>query len=328
MNTDFQISSTIASEITLHERLKRDVIAGLTSNFKSLPSKYLYDKAGDRLFQEIMAMPEYYLTKCERDIFENRTSDLVSAITHIPGPFDLIELGAGDGMKSSYLLKVLSDKGVTFTYRPIDISDNILGVLEKRLEKELPDLEIAPLTGEYFEMLTRATSLSYRRKVVMFLGGNIGNMEWHEIEGFCRELNEKLDKDDIVLIGFDLRKNPHTVLNAYNDKAGITAAFNLNMLTRLNRELGADFDLTQFQHYQTYDPVSGACRSYLVSLKAQQIEIDSVLIYFEQNELINIEVSQKFSMKEIAELAIRTGFKQSSNIKDSKGWFVDSAWVK
>ncbi|MGB4401240.1 MAG: L-histidine N(alpha)-methyltransferase, partial [Daejeonella sp.] len=149
-----------------------------------------------------------------------------------------------------------------------------------------------------------------------------------EIEGFCRELNHNLSKGDMVLIGFDLRKNPHTILNAYNDKAGITAAFSLNLLTRLNRELAANFDPAQFQHYQTYDPISGACRSYLVSLKEQKVEIGEVTIPFRQNELINVEVSQKVSPEEIAELAEKSDFKPIKNIQDSKGWFVDAAWIK
>lgn len=328
MNTDLNNCPTIEADINLVDKLKQEVIAGLTSTNKTLPSKYLYDQTGDRLFQEIMKMPEYYLTNCELDIFKNRTAELASIVTKGAQPFDLIEMGAGDASKSSFLLKYLIHEGVDFTYRPIDISGNILAELEDRLGSEIPELKIDSLKGEYFEMLAEATSLSSRRKVVLFLGGNIGNMEWDEIEGFCRELNHNLSKGDMVLIGFDLRKNPHTILNAYNDKAGITAAFNLNLLTRLNRELAANFDPAQFQHYQTYDPISGACRSYLVSLKEQKVEIGEVTIPFRQNELINIEISQKVSSEEIADLAEKSDFKPIKNIQDSKGWFVDAAWIK
>lgn len=328
MNTDLNNCPTIEADINLVDKLRQEVIAGLTSTSKTLPSKYLYDQTGDRLFQEIMKMPEYYLTNCELDIFKNRTAELASIVTKGAQPFDLIEMGAGDASKSSFLLKYLIHEGVEFTYRPIDISGNILAELEDRLGSEIPELKIDSLKGEYFEMLAEATSMSSRRKVVLFLGGNIGNMEWDEIEGFCRELNHNLSKGDMVLIGFDLRKNPHTILNAYNDKAGITAAFSLNLLTRLNRELAANFDPAQFQHYQTYDPISGACRSYLVSLKEQKVEIGEVTIPFRQNELINVEVSQKVSPEEIAELAEKSDFKPIKNIQDSKGWFVDAAWIK
>lgn len=328
MNTEQNNCSTIEADINLVDKLKQEVIAGLRGSSKSLPSKYLYDQTGDRLFQEIMKMPEYYLTNCELDIFKNRTAELAGIIAKGDQPFDLIELGAGDASKSSFLLKYLIHEGVEFTYRPIDISGNILTELEDRLGSEIPELKIDSLKGEYFEMLAEATSLSSRRKVVLFLGGNIGNMEWDEIEEFCRELNHNLSKGDMVLIGFDLKKNPHTILDAYNDKAGITAAFNLNILTRLNHELAANFDPAQFQHYQTYDPISGACRSYLVSLREQKVEIGEVSIAFSQNELINIEVSQKVSPEEIAALAEKSDFRLITNIQDSKGWFVDSAWIK
>lgn len=133
-----------------------DVLAGLHSNPKHLSSKYFYDKKGDELFQKIMAMPEYYLTRCELDIFKNKTSELAKAIRSGDEPFDLIELGAGDAMKSTYLLKYLNEKGTDFTYMPIDISGNILSVLENNLKKQLPDISITPLEGEYFQMLKKS----------------------------------------------------------------------------------------------------------------------------------------------------------------------------
>ncbi|MBB6370581.1 L-histidine N(alpha)-methyltransferase [Chryseobacterium shigense] len=303
-----------------------DVLKGLKSSPKRLSSKYFYDKTGDRLFQEIMVMPEYYLTKCELDIFKNKTADLIRLINPENEPFDLIELGAGDAMKSTFLLKHLVETGVQFTYMPIDISGNILSILKEKLGRELPALEISALEGDYFQMLQKAASLSHRRKVILFLGSNIGNMNIEEAESFCHALNRNLSSGDRVLIGFDLKKNPHTILNAYNDKNGITAAFNLNLLTRINRELGADFDLKQFQHYQTYDPVSGACKSYLVSLKEQTVKIGNESILFEESELIDMEISQKFSAEKIEELREKSDFKRVGEIKDSKNWFVDVIW--
>ena len=303
-----------------------DVLEGLQKKQKKLSSKYFYDKTGDRLFQEIMAMPEYYLTKCELDIFKNKKEDLTAFIATENEPFDLIELGAGDAMKSTYLLKYLVESNKDFTYMPIDISGNILSVLKEKLSTEIPKLEVVSLEGDYFEMLDKAASMSFRKKVVLFLGSNIGNMNSDEAENFCLQLNKNLHSGDIVLIGFDLKKNPHTILNAYNDEAGITAAFNLNLLHRINRELNADFEVENFQHYQTYDPVSGACRSYLVSLKNQDVTIENEVISFKENELIDMEVSQKFSEKEINELAEKSGFKILGEIKDSKKWYVDSVW--
>lgn len=316
---------------TIHEndhadQFVNDILTGLKSVPKHLSSKYFYDKTGDGLFQKIMAMPEYYLTRCELDIFKNKTAELADLINAYSGPFDLIELGAGDAMKSTFLLKYLAEKGVDFSYMPIDISGNILSVLKKNLNTELPDLNVIPLEGEYFEMLKTASAMSSRRKVILFLGGNIGNMKKEEAEQFCRALNQLSEPEDILLIGFDIKKNPHTILKAYNDSAGITAAFNLNLLSRINRELDGNFNPDHFQHYQTYDPLSGSCRSFLISLAAQEVVIAGEAISFEENEVIDMEVSQKFSPDEIRRLAEKSGFKVSGEIKDSKNWFVDSVW--
>ena len=304
-----------------------DVLKGLSAHPKKLSSKYFYDKTGDHLFQQIMAMPEYYLTNCELDIFQNKTEELAKAISNINESFDLIELGAGDAMKSSYLLKNLVEKGTDFTYMPIDISGNILSVLQENLKKKLPELEILPLEGEYFDMLDKATGISKRKKVVLFLGGNIGNMESEEARHFCNEVKRKLNAGDLLLVGFDLRKNPHTILAAYNDPAGITASFNLNLLTRINRELKADFNVENFQHYQNYDPLSGACRSFLVSLCEQEVHVGNHRFYFKKDELIDMEISQKFSEQDIRKLAGESGFHILVEIKDSKNWFVDSIWM-
>ncbi|UKB82623.1 L-histidine N(alpha)-methyltransferase [Chryseobacterium sp. MEBOG06] len=308
------------------DHFRPDVLEGLKNSPKRLSSKYFYDKIGDHLFQQIMAMPEYYLTRCELDIFKNKTQELTDLIIPENEPFDLIELGAGDAMKSTFLLKHLVERGLEFTYMPIDISGNILSILNEKLSTQFPDMPITCLEGDYFDMLQKAASLSDRRKVILFLGSNIGNMNPEEAQSFCLSLNQNLSSGDRVLIGFDLKKNPHVILNAYNDKEGITAAFNLNLLTRINNELGGNFDREQFQHYQTYDPVSGACRSFLVSLKKQEVIIGRDRISFEENELIDMEISQKFSAEHIAELGEKSGFTTAGEIKDSKEWFVDTIW--
>lgn len=324
MNLQLDTASHIENYHT--DSFRFDVLEGLNKNPKKLSSKYFYDKIGDRLFQKIMAMPEYYLTKCELDIFRNKTKELTELILPENEPFDLIELGAGDALKSSYLLQHLVDEGIDFTYMPIDISGNILSLLNKKLNQEIPELEIVLLEGEYFEMLQKAASLSSRKKVILFLGGNIGNMSIEEAQDFCVGLNENLNSGDIILIGFDLKKNPQVILDAYNDKKGITAAFNLNLLRRINRELGADFKSDQFQHYETYDPETGACRSFLISLKDQNVIIGDEIISFSENEFIDMEVSQKFSDEQIQELGEKSGFEIIGEIKDSKKWFVDAVW--
>lgn len=321
------LTKEVANQDNIIEQFRFDVLNGLNSTPKKLHSKYFYDKIGDALFQQIMAMPEYYLTNCEMDIFQNKTSELANIILESDEPFDLIELGAGDGTKSAFLLKHLLDQKADFSYMPIDISPNILSVLNSKLNTELPELNIICLDGEYFKMLEKAAELSSRRKVVLFLGSNIGNMEKEEALSFCRTLNSYLSNGDIVLMGFDLKKNPQIILDAYNDNEGITAAFNLNLLTRINKELDGDFNADKFQHYQTYDPLSGACRSYLISIDNQIVIIDGQSVNFEKDELIYMELSQKYSLEESEELANQSGFETINHIMDSKSWFTDVAWL-
>jgi L-histidine N-alpha-methyltransferase len=305
-----------------------DVLKGLTALPKRLDSKYFYDAIGDALFQDLMNCDDYYPTNCELDIFQNQTTELANSIIGAGDDFDLIELGAGDAMKSSYLLKHLLDNGVNFTYLPIDISAHVIDLLDTELSKNLPGLKFEGLNGEYFEMLQKAATLSNKRKVVLFLGSNIGNMPVPEAEAFCQELRNNLSPGDMVLIGFDLKKNPKTILAAYNDSDGITKRFNLNLLTRINKELGADFDLNQFDHYPTYDPETGACKSYLVSLADQKVHIadHNESIHFLKDEYIFMEISQKFTVQQTQHMAAQTGFDTVNYLYDSKSWFTDAIW--
>jgi dimethylhistidine N-methyltransferase len=305
-----------------------DVIKGLQSSPKRLNSKYFYDANGDKLFQELMGCEEYYPTNCELEIFSERTDEITNALIASGDAFDLIELGAGDAMKSTYLLKDLLDKKADFTYLPIDISDNVISYLNITLPVTLPGLKITGLNGEYFDMLKKAASISSRRKVVLFLGSNIGNMAVPEAIEFCRELRNNLSEGDMVLIGMDLKKDPKVVLAAYNDKGGITKRFNLNLLERINRELQADFDLTKFDHYPTYDPETGACKSYLISLEDQKVKINGKeTITFMKDEYIYMEISQKFTIMQTDQIAINTGFVPLTQFFDGKKWFVDAVWI-
>ncbi|MGI4019897.1 MAG: L-histidine N(alpha)-methyltransferase [Janthinobacterium lividum] len=303
-----------------------DVLAGLSASPKKLQSKYFYDAAGDKLFQEIMNCPEYYLTNCELEIFSEQTAQLVQTLTTNFKSFDLIELGAGDATKSVFLLEELLQQKIDFTYLPIDISSNVINQLEQNLPAKLPGLQMRGLNGDYFDMLKEASQLSSRPKVVLFMGSNIGNMPVKEAFGFCSALRQALSPGDLAIIGFDLKKNPKTILAAYNDPQGITKNFNLNLLTRINRELNADFNVRQFDHYPVYDPQTGACKSFLVSLVQQQVTIRTAVIQFEENELIDMEVSQKYALTETNEMALTAGFETVQHFFDRKKWFVDAVW--
>lgn len=306
------------------ENFKREIISGLKAELKSLPSKYFYDAEGDKLFQQIMASDEYYLTRCEMEIFTKKTDALVSLLTETQESFDVIELGAGDGTKTIHLLKHLTDKSVDFRYLPIDISENALTTLTKLLQNQLPGIDITTLKGEYLEMLQEVSFLSDRRKLVLFLGSNIGNFNRQEAVSFCKKIRTDLQVGDIFVMGFDLMKNPNIIRAAYDDKMGITKAFNLNLLRRINRELGADFNLNQFEHYSNYDPETGACKSYLVSLQKQIIHFPEDEISLEKDEIIWMEISQKYSRHMITDLAVRSGFEVSTLVTDSKNWFADA----
>ena len=309
------------------EQFYEDVITGLKQTPKRLNSKYFYDANGDKLFQDLMNCKEYYPTNCELEIFTRQTVELCKAMMADGTPFDLIELGSGDATKSTFLLKYLLEQKADFSYLPIDISENVISYLNITLPVTLPGLEIAGLNGEYFAMMEKAAAISTRRKVVLFLGSNIGNMPVNNAEEFCSEMRKHLSPGDMVLIGIDLKKNPKTVLAAYNDKEGITKRFNLNLLERINRELNTDFDLEKFEHYPTYDPETGACKSYLVSLSDQQVKIGKENIHFLKDEYIYMEISQKYTVMQTNQMAANSGFNPLNIFFDSKKWFIDAIWV-
>jgi L-histidine Nalpha-methyltransferase len=315
------------SVITKTDQFYNDVITGLALAPKRLNSKYFYDANGDKLFQELMNCAEYYPTKCELEIFSTKTAEICQAIIADGSPFDLIELGAGDATKSSFLLGYLLDRKADFTYMPIDISENVISYLNITLPVTLPGIKIEGLNGEYFEMLQHAAASSSKRKVVLFLGSNIGNMTIADATGFCKELRSHLNQGDMALMGFDLKKNPATILAAYNDAGGITRRFNLNLLERINRELGGDFDLSKFEHYPTYDPQGGACKSYLISTCDQEVSIGKERISFLKDEYIYMEISQKFTVGQTEHIAAMAEFKPVNRFFDSKNWFLDAVWI-
>lgn len=303
-----------------------EIIAGLSQEQKQLQPKYFYDAQGDLIFQKIMGCDEYYLTRCEKEIFETHTAEIANTLKNSNDDFDLIELGAGDASKTIHVLEELMNSSTSFTYVPIDISANIIRHLEKSLPRQINGLQVKGLHGEYLHMLQSANRGADRKKIILFLGSNIGNMEPGEARQFLQLMKATMSPGDQVLIGFDLKKNPATILAAYNDAAGYTKAFNLNLLARINSELGGDFELDAFEHYQTYDPGSGACKSYLVSTKKQQVHIGQQLICFEEDEVIFMEISQKYSVAEINRLAEDAGFIPVKSFFDTKQWFMDVVW--
>jgi dimethylhistidine N-methyltransferase len=298
---------------------------GLTQKEKSLPSWLFYDAEGDRLFQEIMNMPEYYLTNCEYDIFQKHKDDILSIISADAAGFNLIEFGAGDGMKTEIILKHFVKQNATFNYKPVDISENVLNLLQERMQKSIPDLDIEPINKEYFSALDALNEARKNPMVVLFMGGNIGNFEIEDAQSFVNQIANKLRTGDRIIMGFDMKKDPEMILSAYNDKQGITRQFNMNLLTRLNSELEADFDLEQFKHYPSYNPQTGTTKSFLISQKKQSVELKAIdtTINFKAWEHIHVEVSQKFDEDMIENMATAAGLKVEKYFYDEKEYFAD-----
>jgi dimethylhistidine N-methyltransferase len=306
---------------------QEDVLKGLSATKKYLDSKYFYDAEGDRLFQKIMHCPEYYLTDCEKEILHSRGDALITVCQRYSGDFDVVELGAGDASKSVYLLESLAQKQSGVCYYPIDISPGIIAQLEKELPAKFPAITVTGMAGEYFEMLSRLQFHSSKARLVLFLGSTIGNMPFDSTLSFLKELKRFLNPGDLLLTGFDLVKDPAIILNAYNDRAGYTKAFNLNLLRRINRELEGNFKLNRFEHAPLYNATLNACESYLVSLDAQQVTVADKTFYFQEGERIFMETSRKFSIEDIVSLAQHTGFSSLDNFYDDKKWFADALWL-
>ena len=306
----------------------QDVLKGLSANNKHLSSKYFYDNQGSRIFQEIMQMPEYYPTDSEFEILSLQAKQIFEALDFTQ-PFNVIELGAGDGFKTFKLLEYLVNAGVHFNYVPIDISQQAMDDLSDKLKERLPDLSIKPQVGDYFKIL-KETITSEIPNLMLFLGGNIGNYSSEESIELLHLFHENMNLGDKLLIGFDLKKNPLVIHRAYFDPNNITKRFNLNLLLRMNRELGADFKIDDFDFYSHYNPKTGEVNSYIVSLKKQIVSIASLKkdFTFEQNELIWTELSKKYDFEEIDDLAGKTSFEVQQNFLDCKHYFTDSLWKK
>lgn len=305
----------------------RDVEEGLSSNPKRLSSKYFYDAVGDKLFQQIMQLDEYYLTRAELNIFQTRKERFLELFDS-GGAFRIVELGAGDGMKTKVLLKHFQGEGADFSYCPVDISANVLNDLERNVKAEIPELKMEPLAGDYFKVLADLKFKNHKRNIAFFLGSNIGNFRKDLAIDFLSSIQSNLQKGDFLLIGFDLKKDPKRILAAYNDSQGVTKAFNMNLLTRINKELDGDFKLENFDHNPIYDPLTGECRSYLIATEEHEVCLKSIQkkVHFRQWEPIYMEVSKKYDLVEIDELANSAGFKVVENLFDEEKLFADSIW--
>jgi dimethylhistidine N-methyltransferase len=304
-----------------------DVLEGLSQRPKRIPSVHLYDKKGSELFQQITALDAYYLTECEQEILGACKEEISESLAD--QSFNLIELGSGDGRKTMSLIECFLKKQFEFEFITFDISPESVNGLTLCLEEMFsPDLKVTGIIAEYFDGLKWLADKSSSRNLTLFLGSNIGNLDRRETRRFLRCLWDCLSPGDQLLIGFDLKKDIDVLNRAYNDPEGITREFNLNLLDRINRELGGEFERENFVYYGSYQVATGAVESYLVSTREQEVfirELDAVFS-FEPWEPIHTESSYKYLETEIAALANETGFEVRRDFFDQRRYFVDSLW--
>ena len=303
-----------------------DVASGLATSPKSLCCKYLYDEAGSWLFKQIMVLEEYYPTRCELEIMENHKKEIAALVGDVD--FTLVELGAGNGLKTKVLLNSFLEKGLQFRYVPIDISESALEDLTTEVQRAFCGLSVQGLATDYFAGLKWLSRMNRQRNVVLFLGSNIGNFDPSEAATFLKHLHNSMNDGDFALIGFDLKKDMETMVRAYNDSKGVTARFNMNILRRINDELGGDFDPDRFEYYSSYNPRSGAVESFLISRQKQEVSIQACgqTFSFDKWEPIHTESSYKFRESDLASLAERTGFEVKANFYDTRRFFANSLW--
>ena len=298
----------------------QDVREGLTAASKRLSSKYFYDDLGSALFDAITLLPEYYLTRAETEILGEWGWEIVRALGN---PVDFVELGSGSAVKTRILIEEALRVQRTLRYSPIDISGEALRASAQSLVERYPALTVTAYAADYFSVLRDGALKSPGRVLAMFMGSNIGNYEPHEARELLRALAASLKKGDGVLLGIDLKKDTRELELAYNDPAGVTAAFNKNLLGRINRELGGHFDLDDFRHVATYDARAGCVRSELEAQRTHTVRIDALdaEIAFGKNERIHTESSYKLSTEEIAALARDCGLEAARTWTDARGRF-------
>ena len=305
-------SATDSAKKTFQE----EVLAGLSKSPRQLPCKFFYDEHGAQLFQQICNLPEYYVTRTEIQILRLHGAEIADAL----GPqIELIGLGTGAGTKTRILLAEMERPAV---YVPIDISKEQLTKSSERFRKMFPDMQVLPVAADYLEPfeLPLPRQLS-SRSVIYFPGSTIGNFEPDEASEFLSRLVELAGEDGGLLIGVDLQKDRHVIEAAYNDSAGVTAKFNKNLLTRINRELDGDFDLGRWQHYAIYNPSQGRIEIYVLSEVDQTVRIGEREFQLRAGEKILTEYSYKHTIGGFIMLARQAGFEFRQVWTDDDRWF-------
>jgi L-histidine N-alpha-methyltransferase len=299
-----------------------DVRAGLTASAKRLSPKYFYDELGSALFEAITSLPEYYLTRAEAEILQDHSTDILDAVG---GPVEMIELGSGSAMKTRHLIDAAFARQPALRFCPIDISSSALDASAQALTREYPGITVHGINADYLSGLARVSRNGARRRLALFLGSNLGNFEPDEAASTLSALRAILEPGDGFLLGADLKKDARILERAYDDATGVTAAFNRNVLGRINRELGGQFDLATFRHRALYDDARSRVEMHLVSMRRQDIAVEGAgfVAHFDEGEPIHTESSYKFDADSVGALARAAGFEVTGSWTDGERRFAD-----
>jgi L-histidine Nalpha-methyltransferase len=319
-------SSQSSQSARLAARFAEDVRAGLTARPKTLPPKYFYDELGSYIFEAICHLPEYYLTRAEAEILARHAGEVVR---RLPGRLSLVELGSGSSVKTRYLIEALLAAQGELRYQPIDISAAILEESARELLKSYPGLTVAAQAADYTQGLDLIGREPGERLLVLFLGSNVGNYDPAAARDLLGQVRRSLQPGDALLLGADLKKSPAVLEAAYDDAVGVTAAFNLNLLARINRELGGEFDLKQFAHRAVYNREAGRVEMHLVSRAAQRVFIRALplTVEFAAGETVHTENSYKYDLTQLGETAAATGFRVGRVWLDAGERFGCHLWL-
>jgi len=323
-----QTDPTRENRLVIQNLVKRDPVAGfaddvrrgLTSTPKQLSPKYFYDELGSELFDAICLLPEYYLTRAENEIIELYADEIVGSV---PNASTLLEMGSGSASKTRLIIEALLRRQSSALFVPVDISETALENSSRILLQSFPRLRIKAYAADYFDALAELSHATLGHTLALFLGSNISNFGQDEAPKFLRALRKVLQTGDALLLGADLKKDRRVLEAAYDDAIGVTAAFNLNLLVRVNRELEADFDPHAFRHHSYYNDEIGRVEIYIESTRAQKVRIGKLDldINFTEGERIHTENSYKYDRAQIQELANATGFRCAHTWLDSEERF-------
>ena len=312
-----------------NDEFRNDILEGLGKSYqKSTPSKYLYDTVGSQLFEFITEQPEYYPTRTELKILENHSGELIKSI---PKEVVLIELGSGSSKKTRYLFEEILKKQEKLYYFPIDISINFLDSIVSSLELSNKNLVVRGIPEDYVNGIKQCNNILFENNIsfdtfsrlIVFFGSSIGNFEPEHARDFLKQIRLNMHDKDFLLIGFDLVKEIHLIEPAYNDKAGYTSKFNLNLLNRINRELNGNFDVEKFDHYAFYNTEENRVEMHIRSRSNQNIAIpgNREIFTIKAGETIHTENSYKYNKSKIEMLAERSGFMIEKIFSDENNWF-------